>query len=183
MLPLAAAFSRKLTANRIACSPIVRTLPHSGTARFAAGPCTSSSGSPRLNFFCFARHRILDYVRHETTSASSTCPLAAACTDSLRLAWLRLRSRSSLQDRSGAATPSLPTPSPTTCDLRNPLPSSNDPPGHPQTDSKYIDSYLPGGSLQVAVSEAPLRILPSNGLSIQGRSRYSPRTSGQLRRS
>src|SRR5208283_3549847 len=55
---------------------------------------------------------------------------------------------------------------------------SNRPPGHPQTDSKYIDSYLPGGSLQVAVSEAPLRILPSNGLSIQGRFRYSPRTSG-----
>src|SRR5271157_2550002 len=97
---------------------------------------------------------------------------------SLCLASLRLRSRSSLQDRSGPATTSLPTPSPTTCDLRNPLPPSNRPPGHPQTDSKYIDSYLPGGSLQVAVSEAPLRILPSNGLSIQGRFRYSPRTSG-----
>ena len=46
--------------------PIVRTLPHSGTARFAVGLCTSSSGSPRLNFFYFARHPILDYVRHET---------------------------------------------------------------------------------------------------------------------
>src|SRR5271165_1985390 len=115
-------------------------------------------------------------VLHETTSPSSTCPLAPACMQSLCLASLRLRSRTSLQDRSGPATTSLPTPSPTTCDLRNPLPPSNRPPGHPQTDSKYIDSYLPGGSLQVAVSEAPLRILPSNGLSIQGRFRYSPRT-------
>src|SRR5271165_5620050 len=120
-------------------------------------------------------------VLHETTSPSSTCPLAPACMQSLCLASLRLRSRTSLQDRSGPATTSLPTPSPTTCDLRNPLPPSNRPPGHPQTDSKYIDSYLPGGSLQVAVSEAPLRILPSNGLSIQGRFRYSPRTSGALR--
>ena len=136
-------------------SPIVRTLPHSGTARFAAGLCTSSSGSPRLNFFYFARHPILDYVRRETTSASSTSPLAAACTESLCLAWLRLRSRLSLQDPSGAATPSLPTPSPTTCDLHNPLPSSNEPPGHPQIYSKYIDSHIPGGFLQVAVSKAP----------------------------
>src|SRR5208283_2751237 len=120
------------------------SLPHSGTARFAAGPCTSSRGSPRLNCFCFARHPILDYVRHETTSTSSTCPLAAAYTQSLCLVWLRLPSSSSLWDLSGAGTRSLPTPSPTACDLHNPLPPSNRPPGHPQTDSKYIDSHLPG---------------------------------------
>src|SRR5271165_6486953 len=107
-------------------------------------------------------------VLHETTSPSSTCPLAPACMQSLCLASLRLRSRSSLQDRSGPATTSLPTPSPATCDLRNPLPPSNRPPGHPQTDSKYIDSYLPGGSLQVAVSEAPRSTEPTCRLTVFG---------------
>src|SRR5271165_2571144 len=119
-------------------------------------------------------------VLHETTSPSSTCPLAPACMQSLCLASLRLRSRSSLQDRSGPATTSLPTLSPTTCDLRNPLPSSNEPPGHPRTDSKYIDSYLPGGSLQVAVSEAPCPRSCNCGRLRDGRFRYSPRTSGEL---
>src|SRR5271157_5441728 len=138
--------------------PIVRTLPHSGTARFAAGPCTSSRGSPRLNCFCFARHPILDYVRHETTSTSSTCPLAAAYTQSLCLVWLRLPSSSSLWDLSGAGTRSLPTPSPTACDLHNPLQSPRKPPGHPQTYSKYIDSHLPGR----LPSSRCIRSAPSN---------------------
>src|SRR5208283_1875269 len=148
LLPLCrqalAAVQPRTSSQPLRLPPLLRTLPHSGTALFAAGPCTSSSGSPRLNFFCFARHPILDCVRRETTSASSTSPLAAACTDPLCLAWLRLRSRLSLQHQSGAGSRSLPTPSPTACDLRNPLQSSNNTPGHTQTYSKYIDSYMPG---------------------------------------
>src|SRR5271166_6643259 len=154
--------------------PIVRTLPHSGTARFAAAPCTSSSGSPRLNCFCFARHPILDYALHETTSPSSTSPLAAACTDSLCLAWLRLRSRSFRQHRSGAATRSLSTPSPTACDRPNPLHSPRQPPGHPQTYSKYIDSQLWGRLPSSRCIRSAPQTLPSSGLLIKGALQIQP---------
>src|SRR5271165_1688600 len=50
--------------------PIVRTLPYSGTALFAAELCTSSSGSPRLNSCC-ALHLNPSSVQHESLSTSS----------------------------------------------------------------------------------------------------------------
>ena len=64
LLPLCFRFSqssgRKTSANRIGLLPIVRSLPHSGLARFAVGLCTSVERlSAAQTSSSFARHRVL----------------------------------------------------------------------------------------------------------------------------
>jgi hypothetical protein len=67
----------------------------SGTALFAAEPCMSSNGSPRLNS-CFAP-RLSTSTLHEPATPASNHPRAPARTESLRLIWPRMPCQPSLQ--------------------------------------------------------------------------------------
>jgi len=70
-------------------------LTRSGTALFAAEPCMSSNGSPRLNS-CFAP-RLSTSTLHEPATPASNHPRAPARTESLRLIWPRMPCQPSLQ--------------------------------------------------------------------------------------
>ena len=143
MLPLTPEFSRKLTANRIACCPSsapFHTLALPGlrwdyARRRAAlrGSTSSTSLATPSWIMCGMKHiYILDLSTCCGIHAVIVSRLAPTTLDfiSLRPIWRR--------------NTKLADTSPTACDLHNPLHSPRKPPDHPQTYAKYIDSHLPG---------------------------------------
>src|SRR5450631_3452416 len=130
-----------------------KRLTHSGTARSAAEPCTSSKGSPLRNS-CFALHRNQTGALHESQSTASALARALARTQIPCLNWPRLVRYRSLHLPHDPSVRRFPTQFIHPSGSSYPLQPVHALTKHIRPHSKYI-GFPVGGFLQVAVSEAP----------------------------